>query len=391
MAAVSDYKVISADSHLELPVDRWSHRIPEKFRDRAPRRIKLPAGGDAHIGEGRDIMIEPKRMGPEYRVYPFGGSFDTNPGAGSPEQRLKEQDQDGIDAEVLYPGSQGPNYWRGIKDDNAYKAIVRAYNDYVGLDYCSLAPKRLIGLGLIPETNVDDAIAELKHCADIGLRGVSLNAFPGGKTYPTPDDDKFWKVAVDMDMPISVHVMFQFGSSGGRHGGPMFKYDKQWDREVFSAGKDILGRYANYFTIRGARDAIRLVVAGTFDRFPTLKVYFAENEIGWIPNWLEQADNIYRRNHRWAMELLDVKALKDLPSEYIKEHCYWGFQYNPIGVKLRHEIGVEHVMWSSDFPHTESDWPHSLDTIEKSFAGVPADEKYKMIAGNAAKYFRLDA
>jgi predicted TIM-barrel fold metal-dependent hydrolase len=380
--------VISADSHLELPVDRWMHRIPAQFRDRAPRRIKLPTGGDAHIGEGRDIMIEPKRMGDEYRVYPFGGSFDDNPGAGSAEQRVSEQDRDGVDAEILYPGSQGPNYWRGIKDDNAYKAIVHAYNEYVAEEYCSVAPHRLLGLGLIPETNVDDAIAELKYCARIGLRGVSLNAFPAGKMYPTPEDDKFWAAAVDMNMPLSVHVMFQFGG-GGNYKGPLFKYDKQWDQEVFSAGKDIIGRYANYFTIRGARDAIRLVIAGVFDRFPTLKVYFAENEIGWIPNWLEQADNIYRRNHRWSEELLDVKPLKHLPSDYVKEHCYWGFQNNPIGVKLRHEIGVEHVMWSSDFPHTESDWPHSLDTIKTSFAGVPESEKYNMIAGNAIKYFHL--
>jgi len=384
------YKIISADSHLELPADRWSHRIPAKFRDRAPRRIKLADGGDAHIGEGKEIMIEPKRMGKEYRVYPFGGSFDTNPGAGTPEQRVQEQIQDGIDGEVLYPGSQGPNYWRGIKNDDAYKAVVRAYNDYVGEEYCSVNRDRLIGLGLIPETNINDAIAEMQHCAKIGLRGVSMNAFPAGNLYPSPEDDKFWAAAVEMNMPITVHVMFQFGGTG-RGKQPMFKYEKQWDREVFGAGKDILSRYANYFTIRGARDAIRLVLAGVFDRFPTLKVYFAENEIGWIPNWIEQADNIFRRNHRWAMELLDIRPLKRLPSEYIKEHCYWGFQYNPIGVKLRHEIGVEHVMWSSDFPHTESDWPHSLDTIKNTFVGVPEDEKYNIVAGNAIKYFHLDA
>ena len=386
----ADYKIISADSHLELPVDRWAHRIPEKYRDRAPRRIQVAGGGDAHIGEGRDIMIEPKRMGKEYRVYPFGGSFDTNPGAGSPEQRIKEQDLDGIDAEVLYPGSAGPNYWRGVKDDTAYKAIIRAYNDYVAEDYCSVAPDRLIGLGLIPEINVKDAIAELEHCAKIGLKGVAINTFPAGKMFPTAEDDEFWAAAIALNMPISVHVMFQFGG-GERYHGPMFKYEKQWDREVFSAGRDILGRYANYFTIRGARDAIRLVLAGVFDRFPTLKIYFAENEVGWIPNWIEQADNIFRRNHRWAMELLDVKPLKRPPSEYIKEHCYWGFQYNPIGVKLRHEIGLEHIMWSSDFPHTESDWPHSLDTIAKTFKDVPEDEKQKMVAGNAIKYFHLNA
>jgi len=189
-------------------------------------------------------------------------------------------------------------------------------------------------------------------------------------------------------MPISVHVMFQFGGGEG-YSGPWFQYERKFEQEVYSAGRDIVGRYANYYTQRGARDAIRLVIAGVFDRFPRLKIYFAENQIGWIPHWLEQADSIYERNHKWAVELLGLKSLARLPSEYVREHCYWGFQNNPVGVQMRHLIGVEHVMWSSDFPHTETDWPNSRRTIEHSFKDVPERERHQMLAKNAVEFFHL--
>ncbi len=386
------YRVISGDSHLEVSTDRWVHRVAAEYRDRTPRRIRLPQGGDAHVGEGQPIMIEPVRVTGEYRVYPFGGTFGEggNPGSGSPQQRLQEQDQDGVDAEVLYPGSQGPNFWRGVKDDNAYKAIVRGYNDWVGEEYCSVDRERLLGLGLIPETGVNDAIAEMEHCLKMGLPGVALNAFPSGKMYPTDEDDRFWAAAIDMRAPLTVHVDFQ--GFAGKYAGPYFQYPRKFDRETYSAGRDIIGRYANYYTQRGARDAIRLVMAGVFDRFPTLKVYFAENQVGWIPHWLEQADSIYERNHRWAVELLGLTYLKNgLPSEYIREHCLWGFQYNPVGVKMRHLIGVDKIMWASDFPHTETDWPNSRRTIELSFKDVPAAETQQMLAGNCIEFFHLDA
>jgi predicted TIM-barrel fold metal-dependent hydrolase len=385
-----NYQVISADSHLEVSTDRWTHRVPEKYRDRAPRRLRLPSGGDAHVVEGRGIMIEPVRVTGEWRVYPFGGRFGENPGSGSAEQRLHEQDIDGVEAEVLYPGSQGPNFWRGIKDDQAYKAVVRAYNDWLGEEYCSVAPDRLIGLGLIPETGVKDAITEMEHCLRIGLKGTVLNAFPAGRMFPSADDDEFWAAAVDMNVPVSVHVMFQFGGAE-RYSGPWFQYARKFEQEVYNAGRDIVGRYANYYTQRGARDAIRLVVAGVFDRFSSLKIYFAENQIGWIPHWLEQADSIYERNHKWAVDLLGLKPLARLPSEYIKEHCFWGFQNNPVGVQMRHLIGVDRVMWSSDFPHTETDWPNSRRTIEISFKNVPEHEKHRMLAQNAVEFFHLDA
>ena len=107
--------------------------------------------------------------------------------------------------------------------------------------------------------------------------------------------------------------------------------------------------------------------------------------------WMQELDDSYERNHIWAHELYGVNELERPPSEYVKEHFMWGFMKDPFGVRQRHEIGLDHVMWESDFPHSATDWPHSQTVIEKNFGGVPEDEKQQMLVGNAARFFGLDA
>src|SRR4029450_10889122 len=140
---------------------------------------------------------------------PLGVTVDDTAGVGPPEQRLREQDIDLLHAEVLFPNMQvGPRLWRAIKDEDVYCATVRAYNDWLGEDYCAVSRDRLIGLGVIPWTNVEDAIAELEYCKRLGLPGVNLGVFPSGRGYPTPEDDRFWAAAIDLGMPLTVHVSY---------------------------------------------------------------------------------------------------------------------------------------------------------------------------------------
>ena len=147
------YQVVSADSHLELPPDRFTHRVPAKYRDRAPKRIKLADGGEAMTVENRALVLPGLSLsgGPPEALWPVARCWDTGNGAGPPEQRMREQDEDGIEAEVLFPGLSGPNFWRGIRDDDAYLAVVHAYNEFLAKDYCAVNPDRLLGLGVIPE------------------------------------------------------------------------------------------------------------------------------------------------------------------------------------------------------------------------------------------------
>jgi len=388
------YRIISGDSHLEVDSKYWIDRVPAEHRDRAPRLVRVPDGGDAWLVEGVPLRRNSSDIygGKGRDVWqPFGQRYEDTPGTGPGEQRIKEQDVDGVDAEVLFPGQQaGPRLWRAIADDDAYRAVVRAYNDWLADDYCSVDRDRLIGVGVLPWSGVDDAIAEMEHCAKVGLKTVVLGRLPSGRSYPTPEDDRFWATAVAMRMPITVHVEFNRDGSGA---GPLFKYPrvpKELGDAVGNAG--IVSQLANAkFARLGAMNAVQLIFAGVFDRFPTLRIDFAENQIGWIPHFLEMADERYDRHYAWAERLLGMERLERAPSDYIREHCYWGFQHDMVGVELRRHMGVERLIWASDFPHQESDWPNSMRVLERNFAGVPEGEKHRMVCANAIEFFHLDA
>src|SRR4029079_10474929 len=198
---------------------------------------------------------------------PFGVTVDDTAGVGPPEQRVAEQDQDGLEAEVLFPNMQmGPRLWRTMTDDDAYCAAVRAYNDWLGEEYCAVSRDRLIGLGVIPWTNLDDAVAELEHCAKLGLKGVNLGVFPNGQSYPKPEDDRFWAAAIDMRMPLTVHVGFD--RLGPRASQPTFVYPGA-DPEMV---KKIPGRtIVEWLSIMGLPPALsmtQMILSGVFDRFP---------------------------------------------------------------------------------------------------------------------------
>jgi uncharacterized protein len=388
------YRYVSGDSHLEIDSKAYLDRVPAEHRDRAPKVVRLPDGGDAWLVEGIPLREVPSDLyGGKGRDNwrPIGQAYETTPGTGSPEQRVREQDTDGIDAEVLFPGVSGPALWRNIADDDAYKAVVRAYNDYLGEEYCPVAPDRLIGLGVIPWTGVDDAIAEMEHCARMGLPGICLGTFPNGGGRPRPEDDRFWAAALEMGIAITAHE--EFNRSGPR-GGALLNYpnaQKQYvNRLANNPLREIAGQVAKYARLGGV-NAVQLTLDGVFDRFPDLKVFFAETQIGWIPFFLEGADIRYDRHMPWARDLLGFKPLDRRPSEYIREHCYWGFQHDRVGVEMRHHIGVERLLWATDFPHQDSEYPYSMGIVEDNFAGVPDDERYAMVAGNAIAYFKLDA
>ncbi len=391
------YKCISADSHLEIRPDRYAKRVPKKFRDRAPKVITLEDGTLAVLQEGQPLerLISNISCGLPYEERrPFdplpGESYETSPGTGSPAQRLTEQDKDGVDAEVLFPGNVGPGFWRGIGNNEAYKSVVRAYNDWLAEEYCAFSPERLIGVGVIPITNIDDAVAELKYCKQLGLKAVAIDNFPAGKRQPSAADDPFWAAAVDLPMALTIHVEFGFPRRGRGQpavAAPAFNYPKKTDPEHHVP--DVIERF-NKYGFRGSKQVVQMIWGGVFERFPKLNIYVAEVQIGWVPNWLDQMDNEYGRQQYWAERVLGLPRLKRMPSEYAKENVYWGFNRNPIGVRIaRHEVGIDKVMWASDFPHLESDWPHSARVIEENFTGVPEDEVYQMTVGNAVNYFHL--
>jgi predicted TIM-barrel fold metal-dependent hydrolase len=365
--------------------------VPAKYRDRAPHTVHLPDGGDALMIEGQPLLeanfLDLRAGRPAGQWQPFGLRVEDAAGTGSPEQRVSEQDRDGIDAEVLFPAMvAGPVFWRNIAHDEVYKAVIRAYNDWLAEEYCAFAPDRLIGMGVIPITNVDDAVAEMEHCARLGLKGVLLGALPSAKGYPTPEDDRFWAAAVDIGMPVTVHV--QFNRTGPRATQPTLRYPKE-DPEVMQRLRRPFLEWICNFGLAASVSIAQLVLSGVFDRFPQLRVFFAETRLGWVPFWLEHADLWYRRHLGWAEEQLGFKPLQALPSEYVRRHIYFSVQYERVAVEERRHVGVDRIMFATDFPHIECEWPNTRPLVEEIYADVPAPEKRRIWAGNAVEFFKL--
>jgi uncharacterized protein len=381
-----DYKLISGDSHLQVPADFWTYRVPEQYRELAPKRVKMEGGGEAIAAANGKLYYGATGSYAGHTPETFDPmkafDYDTTVGAGGPEQRLKEQDQDGVDAELIFPGTSAV-HGLVVPEREAYLSFVKAYNDYLAEDFCSYAPDRLWGVGMLPSGDIDLKIAEMERFKEIGLRAASLHSLPSGQPFPVPEDDRFWAAAIDLEMPLCIHTTISRGK------GPLFQYPKEphGDRPPDDF-IERLYRHANASRC-GALTLCQLVFAGVFDRFPKLNIYFAENNIGWIPFYLEQLDAEYDKNRHWAEKHFGIAPLQQKPSEIIKEHAYWGFYDDPIGIKLRHEIGVDHVMWGSDFPHVVTYWPNSQEVLDRHMDGVPAQERHQMQADNVLRFLGL--
>jgi predicted TIM-barrel fold metal-dependent hydrolase len=388
----SKYPMLSSDGHLEVLPERWTQRMPAKYRDQAPTTTTLPDGSDAIVMEGAGpfklnyVDLRGGRKGEDFQ--PMAVKAENTPGIGPPEQRVQEQDEDGILAEVLFPNMvAGPRLWRNMHNDDAYLAAIRAYNDWLGEEYCSVASDRLIGMGVIPWTNIDDSIAELNHSRELGLKGVMLGVYPSGKSYPTAEDDKFWAAALEMDMPVTIHVGFD--RNGPRAQEPTFEFPKPIPEELKSS------RHIVDYVARWGMDAAKtmspFVLSGIFDRFPELRVFFAETRVGWIPFWLETADYWYDKHLSWNKRLLDFQPPKRLPSEYVHDNILLSVQHvERVAIEFRRLLGVKNLAFATDFPHIECDWPDTREYSDKMFANVSWDDAYPILVDNMVKFFHLE-
>ena len=371
------YQVISADGHVETPDIDYASRMPAKYRDMAPELIVKEDGtewwrmgeweganqGNLYCGARYDEFLKPTA-----NSYHFpDGSL--RPGVGTSAQRLREQDFDGIDAEVLYPPVAGPRFWRQLlqKDKDCHIAVHRAYNDFLE-EYSSVARDRLITNCTVPETGVEDAIAEMERCKKMGLISMCLSQWPNGSGAPSPEDDRFWAASIDMGMKLSPHIGFGGGADAGGLGVNV------------SAESAMVGlRVGPTYTIS------QLILYGVFDRYPKLKFYFAETNAGWLPHQLNIMDEFFMRWYRFH----DIKVSK-MPSQYYRDHCRFSFIHDRMAMKLRDYIGLDLLMWGSDFPHSVGSYPESREILGELFEGVPEAEKRKVLVENVCEFFDLD-
>lgn len=210
-----------------------------------------------------------------------------------------------------------------------------------------------------------------------GHRGVIISSFPNGSLNPQPEDDRFWGLLAEAGTAIAIHIgSFLRGGGGGGDAG------REWNSLAF------VGRAA--WTKAGGQtlDVVcDILFSGIFERFPRLKIVLVEANIGWIPTLLEQSDDMFRR-YRWYTGA--VEQMSEMPSQVFHRNFWATFMVDTVGVELRHRMNLGHIMWSTDYPHSGSDWPNSLVGLERLFRGVPRSEVKRMCHTNAVELYGLD-
>lgn len=357
------YRMISADTHVNEPPDLWTKRVPAPLRDRVPR-IERFEQGDAWVIEGaRDPInfgmnacagLDPSEQKGWVRFE------DIRPGGYDPRARLVEMDKDGVDAEVLYPTPRLSHGVAANPDPALHQAMVSAYNDWL-TEFVAEAPARFGGLAMLPNQGAQGAVAEIERVwGRPGIRGFLMTAYPNGSLEPAPDDDKVWGALSERQAALNVHVSLTL--------------------DMPAAHRSPLPGYGRFFD--APNRIVQMIFAGIFDRFPGLQVVFAEVDSGWVPYFKEQIDGNFLRlrpNANFAIE--------DLPSRYVDQHISTTFLNDAFGVRARHDIGVERMLWSSDYPHISANWPNSQLVLQATMSGVPPEETEAMLAGNAARLY----
>jgi predicted TIM-barrel fold metal-dependent hydrolase len=368
-----NYRLIDADTHVNEPPNLWLDRVPAKFRDRVPK-IQRFEEGDAWIGEG---VKEPINFGfnaaatlPRAQRRPWVKFEDIPTGGYDPAARIKELDGDLIDAAVFYPTPRLSHIVIANKDADLHLAMVRAYNDWL-IEYCSYDTKRLGAIFLLPNRGVDQAIQEIDRVADMGgVAGALMGCYPHGDTDIDEVDDPVFRHLADREIPLHVHVGLV----------------NEFPSDVYAPGRVSAGRAAGDMRFLTAPPVmVQFLISGVFDRIENLNVVMVEVDAGWVPYVKEQMDNRFRRRTDGP-----EARLAKLPSAYIEEHFYFTYITDQYAIANRHLIGVDRLLWSSDFPHGGSDWPNSWRTIDAVFANIPRSERDLILAGNAQRLYKFD-
>lgn len=209
-------------------------------------------------------------------------------------------------------------------------------------------------------------VQDLHAIKALGLRGVMMPGNPAVEDYDSPVYDPVWEAAIDLDLPLSFHILTTRDAAPTR--GPRINTFLS----IIRGNQDIMGT---------------LIFGGVFQRHPKLRIVCVEADAGWVPHYLYRMDHAYKRHRNW---LAPGVTLDKLPSEYFSEHIYTTFQDDWVAFRSVDQMNWRRLMWANDFPHSDSTWPWSQEMLQKQAGTLTNDQRRAILCGNVAELYRID-
>jgi predicted TIM-barrel fold metal-dependent hydrolase len=348
-------RLISADSHVRVELPAVRERVPAALRSAFDDAISLQAASEKELRGGKELDLS------DWDMEAF-----RDPGYSDPVARLAAMDRDGVQAEVLYSEVSAFRHFGLVKGD--WRPISRAFTDHLS-EFAAVDPDRLAVSYQVPIIDVDYAVSEVVRLAGLGARSVHLPNFPselGLPDYHEPVYDPLWAALSETEIAISHHL-----------GNPPHLY-KVFQRDPTPQ----CGIFTSLPALALAEVIAWWILTGTLERFPKLKIVFVEPSLYWVSGFLASLD-------RKAAGPYDFPGLELKPSEYFRRNMAVTFMDDEFGLRQRHELGVENILWSTDFPHPATTWPNSQDAVDRQFADIPAAERELICAGNSSRLYGL--
>jgi len=388
--------IVDVDAHVVEPPDVWTSRLPAKFRDVGPHIEYLPPGqpkldGGAYIEapgtEGapvawwiyEDHQYSVKRLiaaagYPAEEIGMQGITYDDmRPGCWQPVARVEDNGLSGVEAQLCFPNYPrfcGQLFLRG-KDRSLAHLCVQAYNDWMVDEWCGTSGGHLIPLCLVPMWDAELAAAEVHRNAARGVSAVAFSELPPYLGLPSIYSgywDPFFTACEETSTVVCMHI------------GSGTKTPQTSDDAPEAVTSTII--FGN--SVASMTD---FLLSGVFDRFPGLRIMYAEAQIGWIPYLLERIDDVWETHRGWNH---GHDHCPERPSTYYGEHVYSCFFKDPVGVEMLDHVGEENVMFETDYPHQDGTWPHSVKAASEQFGHLPPPVVRKLARGNAIRLFGLE-
>lgn len=367
--------MISSDTHASPPFEGFADYVEQKDMAAFQAELETRQAFRDHSSVGK-AQGKSEEMNTLQQEQGFG------PGTRDPDVKARHEEADGVVGCVIFPNGPrpfSPEYREraplGLPAPSIQQRVAgaRIYNRWLA-DFCSAYPDRFFGIAQIEIEDVDSATKEVQWAAENGLRGGI--AFPGvapSGEYPGLHDEVYeplWSVCEEYNMPLNTHGVDSI---------PAQHYP-------FGHVANILLTLTEAFFF-STRHLWWLMWTGVFDRHPGLKLTFAELLADWIPRTLSDLESTLNSN----LGAQGRAVLELTPTEYWQRHCFVGASFmSRTEANARHDVGLDSVMWGSDYPHVEGTWPHTRESLRNTLAGLPVEDIRKMLGENALRCYSFD-